>query len=812
MKLAKWAFLVTLTMLAVIISVPAQTLRSEKDPRNIAPTVGTGGAVGGPTGLFTVYDGQTLRRGEWTLSIAYSNFDRDPGNADFVEVPVSFQIGLNDYLELFFTTDAYRGVKINSPRNLSSFYLPNSQFRFGNVFQSAPAVVLAPQGPGTSQYPGWSVFRPQGNQVFVQFPYVGGNAGTFGFIPPFYSGPIFGFPTPATGNALLGPPRPGGNGADNFPGIGSIFGSILPGIVLHTVNLGGVCAQSTAGACQGPAIFTIAPTYLPDAPFINRTYGESAFSTFSAGMKWRWTGPRNPIGAGVIAYYQWYADKGTDISGWNQLQRGASPGGNKGDIGVVFFSDARVRKWMNLSANIGYKYTSRVNADFPNGTFTVLDRPDELTAAFGIDFPINRYFQPIAEFRSLQYVAARTPNAFENSPMEGLIGARIFPYRWMSLGFAYRHHFNQQDADSLDKDFTGTVSVIGRVPTTITTVFRGVPQGFNPSSDPHGFIFQLTMGRRNKVQGDVPRQLPDVTGITLSTRRIVIPCREGFVPREGASCPDGTTINVSTSVSNPENDVLTYQHTVSGGRIIGQGSNVTWDLSGVRPGTYTITSAVSNGDCGFCGKTVTEQIEVVDCDCVEAVTCSCPTTFEVLGGGVVRAGEVMNFRANVSGGTCADINYRWTVSAGRIIGSSTGSSISVDTTGLPDRTNIRAEVTISGSCLCADCPRTNSETGSVVTEITPVLVDEFGKLKADDVKARLDNFFIELQNNPNDRGYIINYGPDREVAAREKLIRDYIRFRRQDPSRFTLVRGGNTGQGIFTRLWRVPPGAENPSR
>ncbi|HNU08047.1 MAG TPA: hypothetical protein PKO33_09800, partial [Pyrinomonadaceae bacterium] len=105
MKLAKWAFLVTLTMLALMISVPAQTLRSEKDPRNIAPTVGTGGPVGGPTGLFTVYDGQTLRRGEWTLSIAYSNFDRDPGDADFVEVPVSFQIGINDYLELFFNTD-----------------------------------------------------------------------------------------------------------------------------------------------------------------------------------------------------------------------------------------------------------------------------------------------------------------------------------------------------------------------------------------------------------------------------------------------------------------------------------------------------------------------------------------------------------------------------------------------------------------------------------------------------------------------------------------------------------------------------------
>lgn len=807
MKLAKWAFLVTLTMLALMISVPAQTLRSEKDPRNIAPTVGTGGPVGGPTGLFTVYDGQTLRKGEWTLSVAFSNFDRDPGNADFSEVPVSFQIGLNDYLELFFNTDAYRGVKVNSPRNLSAFYLPNSQFRFGTSLTTAPAIVMAPQGSGTSQYPGWAIFRPQGNQTFVQFPYVGGNAGTFNLVNPFFSGPIFGFPTPANGNALLGPPRVGGNGADNFPGIGSIYGGILPGIVLQTVGL-----TNAQGAAAGtaPSLFTLAPTYLPDAPFINRTWGESAFSTFSAGAKWRWTGPKNPIGAGLIAYYQWYADNGSDISGWNQLQRGASPGGSMGDIGAVFFADARVRKWMNVSANVGYKYTSKVKADFPGGEFTVLDRPDELMAAFGIDFPVNKYFQPIAEFRTLQYVGGRTPNSFENSPMDGIVGARVFPTRWMSLGFAYRHHFNQQDRDSFDGDFSGNVNVVGRVPSVISTNFRGVPPGFGTSSDPSGFIFQMTVGRRNKLKGDDVRPVANVDSVTVSNRTIVIPCPPGKVAIEG-SCPDGTTIAVSAKGSSTDpSDVLTYKHTVTGGRIVGDGANVTWDLSGVRPGTYTITSAVDNG-CGFCGKTVTETITVVDCKCKDA--CGCPSTFEISGGGVVKAGDPMNFNASAVGGTCDDINYRWTVSNGRISSGQGTSAISVDTTGLAGQ-NVTATVEISGSCLCAECPRTRSETGSVVpVKVDPLLVDEFGNLKPDDIKARLDSFFIELQNNPNDMGYIINYGNDRDVAAREKVIRTHIAFRKFDASRITMVRGGANPNppGAWTKLWRVPPGADNPN-
>ena len=82
MKLANRAFLLTIILTALVLSATAQTLRPQDDPRNIAPTVGTGGPVGGPTGLFTVYDGATLRKGEFTFSIAYSNYDRYPGDVD----------------------------------------------------------------------------------------------------------------------------------------------------------------------------------------------------------------------------------------------------------------------------------------------------------------------------------------------------------------------------------------------------------------------------------------------------------------------------------------------------------------------------------------------------------------------------------------------------------------------------------------------------------------------------------------------------------------------------------------------------------
>ena len=154
MRLANRVLLCVLAIFILSAVTSAQTPRSENDPRNQSPSVGTGGPPGGPTGLFTIYDGSTLRKGEYTFSIAYSNFDRDPGNVDITEVPVSFNIGLNDHLELFFKTTAYRGVKVNNPTNLSSFLLPNSQLFFDATrLGTGPAIILAPSGP--NRYARW---------------------------------------------------------------------------------------------------------------------------------------------------------------------------------------------------------------------------------------------------------------------------------------------------------------------------------------------------------------------------------------------------------------------------------------------------------------------------------------------------------------------------------------------------------------------------------------------------------------------------------------------------------------------------------
>jgi len=781
MKLANKAFILALTMLILIGSMSAQTLRSEDDKRNTAPTVGTGGPPGGPTGLFTIYDGQTLRRGEFTFSAAYSNYDRDPGDVDIVEVPVSFQIGLSDHLELFFNTDAYRGIKVNSPANLSGFYLPNS--RLPGTARTPGAIVL-----GTGALAGQSVFRPASGG-FVQFPFVGGSAGIVGTI---------GAPSGGGGGFF-------GNGsASNFPGVGSPFGSILPGIVLQSTT---VIVSNPNNPVVVPTVFTTTPSYLPDAPFLNRNYGQSAFGTFTVGAKYRFTGPNNPYGIGIIPFYRFYGDKANDQSGFNQLQRGASPGGNRGDIGLVLFADARLRRYLNVSANIGYIYNSSVRGDFANGEATLLDRPDEVLSGIGVDFPINRYFQPILEFRSTQYVGGRTPNAFENSPLDALGGIRLYPARYISFGFAYRYHVNQQDVDSFNDDtFSSRTTITGTTPRTSTNTFSGVPPGFRPSTDPRGFIIQFTAGRRNeRAPTSIPNQFANVTNLTLSQTEIAAPCPSGFVPREGQVCSDNMTVQVTTTAVDPENDVLTYNYTVSQGRIVGQGANVSWDLTGVAPGQYTITAGVDDG-CGVCGQTQTRTVTVAACDCVPIVErCVCADVSITGPSGLITAGETMTFTANTSGGNVG--TYTWSVDNGEIISGQGTNTITVQTTA-GQTGNVTATLDTTGDC--PECAQTDTAVGSIETPAVPVQVDEFGPLSNDDVRNRLDAYFVELQNNPNDQGVIFNYGSARDVARRETLIRNHIRFRNFDASRIRLERGG-VEPTVRTRLIRVPPGAEQPT-
>ncbi|MBV9242021.1 MAG: hypothetical protein JO314_08430, partial [Acidobacteria bacterium] len=782
MKLAYKVCLTALLTFLLVFAVAAQSGNglSADDTRNTAPTVGTGGPWGGPTGLFTVYDGKTLRKGEFTFSFAYSNYDRDPGDADITSIPLSFQYGVTNRLEIYVGTEAWRGIHINSPMNLSSFYLPNSSLVWNGVYGTGPAIVLAPgtTGPFSNR----AVFRPQGMPNCI-FPYTGCSAGNYGLLTG--SATPFGF-TPAGSNATLGPPQPGTGRAAMFPGVGSVVGGILPGIVLATAPIIGTNGRPFGTA---PTVFTVAPSYLEDAPFDNRLWGQSAWNSLDMGVKWRFNKSTAAVGYGVTANYKWYTDNANTPGGFNMMNRGSGPGANRGDIGVTFFVDGRLASWVNVSGNVGYIYTMNPRGNFGGTSYTMLDRADQFMAAVGVDFPINKHFQPILEFRTLHYVGGHTPNALQNNPSDGLGGFRYFFKRWIGVGAWYRHFFNQQDSGAFGNNATTSSVVVSCqpnagacVPITVTNSFAGVvPTNFRTSTDPHGFGFQFFAGMRTPRQGAVVNKPANVDSVTLSQSTITIPCPPGTV--SDAGCSDNSSISVSTHATDPENDVLTYNYTVSGGRVVGSGANVTWDLSGARPGTYTFTAGVDDG-CGVCGATKTQTVTVAECTGCH-VQCSCPTISVAGPSGVTQPGQSMTFTATSSG----DVTYNWTVSAGTISSGQGTSSITVDTSGVSAGSNVTATVSISGANMCADCPKTASETAGIQAKPQANLVDTYGKLSNDDVKARIDGYYTQLNNDPTAHGYIIIYGTPAQIKAARAQIDKAIAFRKYDPSRVTIVEG-----------------------
>jgi hypothetical protein len=831
MRLARRALFAALTTFILVAAVTAQTLRPGNDPRNQSPSVGTGGPEGGPTGLFTIYDGDTLRRGEFTFSVAYSNYDRDPGDVDFTEVPLSFNVGISDHVELFFKTTGWRGVKVNSPLNLSSFYLPNSQVFFSSsLLGSPPAIVLGGPVTNLSGFTGNSVFRPAFNQPFVQFPFVGGPAGTFGFGPQNNVGT-----TGCSSNApcvfTLGAPTGGGTGAYGtaafFPGIGSPSGSILPGVVLATATLP---PTAITFPITVPVSFTTDPSYLPDAPFINRLYGQTSFTDIVFGAKIRFTGPHNPLGAGIIPFWRLWLDKANSAQGFNQLQRGAGPGaGWPGDIGLVGFVSARLSRSVNVSANGGFIINSnpRSNA-FGNGDVVLLDRPNEFLAGVGFDFPINKHFQPIAELKSVQYFGSRTPNAFPQNPVDFLGGIKIYPRRWFGFGAWYRLNLNQQSAGRFNASGVTSVNVTqlsgvnvpGRgvviVPgTTVSGTTGGAPAGFRFSNNPNGFGFQFFAGHRNARLPTVFPNQPPTVSLSAASSTVTLPanCTGDQMPDPSCTASSAATVALSAAASDPDGDTLLYTWSTTGGRVTGDGPNATLDLTGASPGTYTVTVEVDDG-CG-CVAFSSTTVTVTNCGCVAKPTpqISCPTV-SVSCPDTGTLGQPVTFTASVSGGdTSVTPTYSWTVSAGTISSGQGTSTITVDTTGVAAGTSITATVTVGG--YDRTCNVTNSCTTSFKVTPTSRKVDEYGNIRFNDEKARLDNFAIELQNDPTSQGYLICYGGRRgrkgEATARCDRAKNYlVSTRGIDASRIVTVDGGYR-ENLTVELWVVPSGATPPT-
>ena len=197
----------------------------------------------------------------------------------------------------------------------------------------------------------------------------------------------------------------------------------------------------------------------------------------------------------------------------------------------------------------------------------------------------------------------------------------------------------------------------------------------------------------------------------------------------------------------------------------------------------------------------------------------CPYPVNVSAPAQVADGEVITFASNVSYSGSSALNYTWTISpaGARILSGAGTPTIMVDSTGVGNQPVTAILVVDDGSG-----ERACRQTAQAITNVTstpppPVksrLYDQFEPPAFDDVKARLDNLAIELQNAPTAQGYVIVYAGRRSRAGQadklaERARKYLVTERGIDSSRLVIMNGGYRETDYF-ELWLVPQGAEPP--
>lgn len=139
----------------------------------------------------------------------------------------------------------------------------------------------------------------------------------------------------------------------------------------------------------------------------------------------------------------------------------------------------------------------------------------------------------------------------------------------------------------------------------------------------------------------------------------------------------GDTVALEANATNPDGDPMRFEWAASGGRVVGSGSTVVLDTTGLAAGEYRVTAVANDGKGHFveCGATV---VVAPRPDGLADVALASDKTS-------VMQGETITFTATPSSpaGDGPAVMYEWRASAGSLT-RVTDNEVQLDTTGLAD--------------------------------------------------------------------------------------------------------------------------------
>jgi outer membrane protein OmpA-like peptidoglycan-associated protein len=151
----------------------------------------------------------------------------------------------------------------------------------------------------------------------------------------------------------------------------------------------------------------------------------------------------------------------------------------------------------------------------------------------------------------------------------------------------------------------------------------------DPDNDPLTYSYTATGGT---VEGTGPEARWNSTGVAAGSYTVSVKvddgkggtaaCAADIKVEEKPNYPPTATLSIERSPilqgertgvtctgSDPDNDPLTYSYTTTGGQIVGSGSNVQFDSTGLQPGTSTVKCTVNDGRGGTADASGTVEVK-----------------------------------------------------------------------------------------------------------------------------------------------------------------------------------------------------------
>ncbi len=280
---------------------------------------------------------------------------------------------------------------------------------------------------------------------------------------------------------------------------------------------------------------------------------------------------------------------------------------------------------------------------------------------------------------------------------------------------------------------------------TLTNIFDGTAGRWNAFAQVIGVGFNMDFSHR---------KAPEVVSHPQATCTV-----------ETSPIMEGKSTQVTAMISDFDLASVNYDWSATGGKVNGSGSSVSFDSTGVAPGTYTVTAKVSDkkGNQAMC------SVDVV----VEAAPKPNhpPTVQCSVDRSSIIEGESTRVHATASDPDGDPLTYTWSTTAGRVTGS--GPDVTFDSTGVtPGTVTVTVQVS-DGRGGTAECssqiqvvapPKPKPQPISCLSAGFP-----YNSARINNVdKACLDDVSLKMQNDPRSTLTITGYADRTE--ARAKLL------------------------------------------